>query len=85
MINELGFDVCKSIEEFFQKVKDWKDEDKPSETTIKTAQKIVEKIKDTPIMLSVFEKSINIDYDEMFLEITDYNIFYGPWRDKNEQ
>jgi hypothetical protein len=71
MINEFGYDVAENIEDFFQKLIDWKNETKPSEDTIKTAKKFVGMIQEKPKSLCVFEDTIIIDYDNSTIEIKD--------------
>lgn len=71
MINEFGYDVAENIEDFFQKVIDWKNKEKPSLTCIDTAKKFVKMMIEKPKSLSVFEEMIIIDYDHSVIEVKD--------------
>jgi len=57
-ITHFGYDLAESVEDFFQKVLDWKNETKPSEDTVKTAKKLVEMMQEKPKSLCVFEDTI---------------------------
>lgn len=71
MINKFGYDEAISVEDFFQKVVDWENEEKPSLLTVVTAKKFVEMIQEKPKMLAVFEKTIIIDYDHSIIDVDD--------------
>lgn len=71
MINEFGYDVAGSIEDFFQKVIDLKKEQKPSKVCVDAAIKIVKMMIEKPKSLAVFEETIIIDYDCSVIEIKD--------------
>ena len=70
-ITHFGYDLAESVEDFFQKVLDWKNENKPSEDTVKTAKKIVEMMQEKPKSLCVFEDTIIIDYDNSTIDVKD--------------
>jgi hypothetical protein len=70
-LNHFGYDRASSIEDFFQKVLVWKNDTKPSELTVKTAQKFVKMIQSKPICLSVWEYNILIEYDNRTIEVKD--------------
>lgn len=71
MINEFGYNVAENIEDFFQKVIDWKNEQKPSKVCVDTARKIVKMMVEKPKSLSVFEETIIIDFDHSVIEVKD--------------
>lgn len=71
MINEFGYDVAGSIEEFFQKVIDLKKEQKPSKVCVDAAIKIVKMMIEKPKSLAIFEETIIIDYDCSVIEVKD--------------
>lgn len=71
MLNEFGYDVADNIEDFFQKLIDWKNEEKPSLLSVETAKKIVEMMQEKPKSLAVFEKTIIIDYNCSIIEVKD--------------
>jgi hypothetical protein len=71
MLNEFGYDVADSVEDFFQKVVDWKNEQKPSLISVQTAKKFVDMIQEKPKYLAVFEETIIIDYDFKVIEVKD--------------
>ena len=62
-INEFGYDVADTIDEFFQKIIDWNNKEKPSLTCVKTAKKLVNMMVEKPICLSIDEDKILIDYE----------------------
>lgn len=76
-----GFYVCDTIDDFFIRAKNIADEqERPSDLTIKTARKMVEYFVETPLSISICEKSILISYDTdnviKQLEVTDANVDY---------
>ena len=71
MINEFGYDVAGSIEDFFQKVIDLKKEQKPSKVCVDAAIKIVKMMIEKPKSLAIFEETIIIDYDCSVIEFKD--------------
>lgn len=88
MKNEFGYDVADSIEDFFQKVIDWKNEQKPSLPSVQTAKKLVEMMQEKPKSLSVFEETITIDYDCKIIDVKDgvgEFFFLGTIHKKNKQ
>lgn len=79
-----GFYVCDTIDDFFIRAKNIADkQERPSDLTLKTARKMVEYFVETPLSISICEKSILISYDTNSvikqLEVTDANVdyFYG--------
>lgn len=62
LTHQFGYDYANNVEHFFEKVLSWQNEDKPSETTVNMAKKLVEMIQETPLSLSIFEKKIIISY-----------------------
>lgn len=71
MINEFGYDVAENIEDFFQKVINWQNEQKPSKVCVDTTRKIVKMMVEKPKSLSVFEETIIIDFDHSVIEVKD--------------
>lgn len=70
-MNEFGHNVAENIEDFFQKLSSWKNEEKPSLVCINTAIKIVKMMIEKPKSLAVFEETIIIDYDYSVIEVKD--------------
>lgn len=85
MINELGCDVVENIEEFFQKLISWKNEEKPSSICMDTAKKFVKMMAEKPKCLSVFEETIIIEYDYSIIEVKDNVGEFCFWKAKNDR
>lgn len=66
-----GYDIAKSVEDFFQKVIDLTKEQKPSKVCVDTARKIVTMMTEKPKSLAIFEECIIIDYDHSVVEVKD--------------
>ena len=71
MIDEFGYDVAESVEDFFQKVINLTKEQKPSKVCVDTARKIVTMMTEKPKSLAIFEETIIIDYDHSVIEVED--------------
>lgn len=69
MINEFGYDDAENIEDFFQKVINWQNEQKPSRICVDTSKKFVKMILEKPKSLSVFEETIIIYFDHSVIEV----------------
>lgn len=70
-ITHFGYDIAESVEEFFQKVIDLKEKQKPSKVCVDTARKIVTMMTEKPKSLAIFEEIIIIDYDHSVIEVKD--------------
>jgi hypothetical protein len=66
-----GYDVAKSVEDFFQKVIDLKKEQKPSKVCVDTARKIVIMMMEKPKSLAIFDECIIIEYCNSVIEVKD--------------